>query len=33
MSKMISMKNFVTTMVITTILTLILAWVCLIWTL
>jgi len=33
MSNMISMKNFVATMVVTTILTLILAWICLIWTL
>jgi hypothetical protein len=33
MSNMISMKNFVTTIVVTTILTLIITWVCLIWTL
>jgi hypothetical protein len=33
MSNIISMKNFVATMVVTTILTLILAWICLIWTL
>lgn len=33
MSNMISMKNFVATMVVTTILALIIAWICLIWTL